>query len=158
RARCERHSTGAGTRRRRHEAPLPAMTNDSGGRPLLIHLATSDVTLHRLLGDHLEAFAAAGYDVAGMSAPGPHVAELERRGIRHIALQHATRAMALREDALALGELYSLFRRLRPTIVHTHNPKPGVYGRVAAKAARVPVIVNTIHGLYATPEDPWKKR
>ena len=51
-----------------------------------------------------------------------------------------------------------MFRRLRPAIVHTHNPKPGVYGRVAARVARVPVVVNTVHGLYAQTDDPWAKR
>ncbi len=66
--------------------------------------------------------------------------------------------MAPAEDALALRELYEVFRRERPTIVHTHNPKPGLYGRLAARAARVPVVVNTIHGLYALPDDPLAKR
>jgi glycosyltransferase involved in cell wall biosynthesis len=47
---------------------------------------------------------------------------------------------------------------MRPTIVHTHNPKPGIYGRVAARLARVPVVVNTVHGLYALPEDRLPKR
>jgi glycosyltransferase involved in cell wall biosynthesis len=61
-------------------------------------------------------------------------------------------------DAAALGELTRLFSRLRPDIVHTHNPKPGVYGRLAARLARVPVIVNTVHGLYAQPHDPWARR
>jgi glycosyltransferase involved in cell wall biosynthesis len=42
--------------------------------------------------------------------------------------------------------------------VHTHNPKPGVYGRVAARLARVPIVVNTVHGLYALPEDRLRKR
>ncbi len=51
-----------------------------------------------------------------------------------------------------------MFRRLRPTVVHTHNPKPGLYGRLAARAAHVPVIVNTVHGLYAQPGDRWLKR
>jgi glycosyltransferase involved in cell wall biosynthesis len=59
---------------------------------------------------------------------------------------------------LALGELWRLFRRLRPDIVHTHNPKPGLYGRVAARAAGVPGVVNTVHGLYASPEDPFARR
>ncbi len=45
-----------------------------------------------------------------------------------------------------------------PDIVHTHNPKPGVLGRFAAGAARVPVVVNTVHGLYALPEDRLAKR
>ena len=37
--------------------------------------------------------------------------------------------------------------------MHTHNPKPGVLGRIAARLAGVPCIVNTQHGLYAMPED-----
>jgi glycosyltransferase involved in cell wall biosynthesis len=123
-----------------------------------VHVTTADVTLERLLGAHLEAFAAAGFRVVGASAPGPYAERLAARGIEHIALEHATRAAAPVEDARALGELVACFRRLRPTIVHTHNPKPGLYGRLAARAARVPVIVNTVHGLYALPEDPWRKR
>ena len=61
-------------------------------------------------------------------------------------------------DVQALFELRRLFRRLAPDLVHTHNPKPGLYGRLAAKMARVPAIVNTIHGLYVLPEDPFAKR
>jgi glycosyltransferase involved in cell wall biosynthesis len=32
--------------------------------------------------------------------------------------------------------------------VHTHNPKPGLLGQIAARAAGVPVVVNTLHGFY----------
>lgn len=124
----------------------------------LVHLTTADISLELLLGPQLSAFREAGYEVVGVSAPGPFVAEIEARGVRHIALEHATRAMAPTSDARALVELVSLFRDLHPTIVHTHNPKPGVYGRIAARFAGVPVIVNTVHGLYATPVDPLTKR
>lgn len=116
------------------------------------------MSLELLLGPQLRAFADAGYEVVTMSAPGPYVAALEADGIRHVPLRHATRAMAPHRDAAALAELYRRFRQLRPDIVHTHNPKPGVYGRLAAKAAKVPVVVNTVHGLYAQPTDGWRRR
>jgi glycosyltransferase involved in cell wall biosynthesis len=126
--------------------------------PLLVHVTTTDMSLALLLGPQLSAFAVAGYDVVGVSAPGPFVAELERAGIRHIALGHATRSVSPLDDVRAAAELYRLLRRLRPDIVHTHTPKPGIYGRLGGRAARVPVVVNTVHGLYATAEDSWARR
>jgi glycosyltransferase involved in cell wall biosynthesis len=127
-------------------------------QPRVVHVTTTDISLELLLGNQLAAFAAAGYDVIGVSAPGPFVPALEQRGIRHVPLRHATRSFAPLEDAQALAELVSVFRRLRPAIVHTHNPKPGLYGRVAARLARVPVVVNTVHGLYAQPHDRFARR
>ena len=127
-------------------------------RPRLIHVTTADISLSLLLGPQLRAFSEAGYEVIGASAQGPFTEELESWGIEHRPLNHATRSMAPHKDAAAMGELYKLFRELRPEIVHTHNPKPGLYGRIAARAARVPVVLNTVHGLYALPEDRFAKR
>ena len=119
----------------------------------LVHVTTVDMSLVLLLGPQLRAFAEAGMEVIGVSAPGPFVSQLESWGIRHVPLRHATRSNAVGQDLMALLELCRLFRRLRPDIVHTHNPKPGLYGRFAARAVGVPGIVNTVHGLYASPED-----
>jgi glycosyltransferase involved in cell wall biosynthesis len=124
----------------------------------LDHLATTDMSLALLLGPQLRAFANAGMDVIGASAAGSYAGELATWGIRHETVHHATRSNSVRQDAQALVELVRMFRRLRPDIVHTHNPKPGVYGRLAARLAGVPVVVNTVHGLYATPEDPLLRR
>lgn len=124
----------------------------------LLHITTTDMSLELLLGPQLRAFADAGFDVHTASAPGPFVASLQADGIPHHPLRHATRSASLDEDVRALGELYRLFRRLRPDIVHTHNPKPGVYGRIAARAASVPRVVNTQHGLYAQADDRWRRK
>jgi len=132
------------------------MTGVAGRR--LVHVTTADISLALLLGPQLRAFADAGMEVIGASAPGPFVDELVASGIAHEPLRHATRSMAPGHDVLAVGELVRLFRRLRPDVVHTHNPKPGLYGRLAARIAGVPVIVNTVHGLYATPEDSRARR
>lgn len=127
-------------------------------RPLVMHVTTADISLELLIGPQLSAFAAAGYEVVGVSAPGPFVEQVEARGIEHVALGNATRSMNLGADIAALRELVQLFRERRPDIVHTHNPKTGVYGRIAARLAGVPVVLNTVHGLYATPGDPFARR
>ena len=51
------------------------------------------------------------------------------------------------KDIKLLLEYYHLYRRLKPDIVHHFTIKPVIYGSLAAKIARVPVIVNTITGL-----------
>lgn len=50
------------------------------------------------------------------------------------------------QDVRALVALYRLLRGESPDLVHTHSGKAGILGRLAARAARVPVIVHTIHG------------
>jgi len=124
----------------------------------LVHVTTTDISLVLLLGPQLRAFADAGMEVIGVSAPGPWADQLPEWGARHEPLHHATRSADPMEDALALAELTRLLRKIRPDVVHTHNPKPGLYGRLAARLARVPVVVNTVHGLYATADDPLAKR
>jgi len=42
--------------------------------------------------------------------------------------------------------LTRLFRQTRPTIVHTHTSKAGFVGRLAARLARVPVVIHQPHG------------
>jgi glycosyltransferase involved in cell wall biosynthesis len=126
--------------------------------PLLLHVTTSDMSLELLLGPQLRAFMDAGFEVHAASEAGPHVSSLSADGIVFHPLRHATRSRAPHRDAAAMAELYRLFRRVGPVIVHTHNPKPGVYGRIAARLAGVPLIVNTQHGLYAQPTDRLRRR
>jgi glycosyltransferase involved in cell wall biosynthesis len=49
-------------------------------------------------------------------------------------------------DLVAWAKLKQVFQRRRPDLVHTHSGKAGLLGRLAAKAAGVPLIVHTIHG------------
>ena len=132
--------------------------NSTAAGPRLVHLTTTDMSLDWLLAPQLRAFAAAGYEVIGMSAPGPHVEHLESMGIAHVAVPAFTRSNDPLQDVRAFGQLVRLLREVRPDILHTHNPKPGVLGRIAGRLARVPLVVNTQHGLYAQPTDRWQRR
>jgi glycosyltransferase involved in cell wall biosynthesis len=124
----------------------------------IAHLTTTDLTLRYLLLGQLRRLAAEGHEVTGISAPGPHAAALEAAGVRFLPWRNATRSWDPVADVRALAELVGLLRRERFDLVHTHNPKPGVLGRVAARLAGVPLVVNTVHGLYATPEDKLGRR
>jgi len=118
------------------------------GQTRLLHLTTVDLSLRFLLGDQLRAFRDAGFEVLGASAPGPWTAELEQEGITHVSIPALRRSWSPAADMRALIDLVKAFRRHRPLIVHTHTPKAGVLGRVGARIAGVPLVVNTVHGLY----------
>lgn len=122
------------------------------------HLTTVDMSLRYLLLPQLRAVVEGGGEVVGISAPGPWVADLESAGVRHRALASSTRSFSVIADLRAARELWRILQEERPDVLHTHNPKPGLYGRVVGRMARVPVVVNTVHGLFATPDDPWPKR
>lgn len=126
--------------------------------PRIAHLTTIDASLRYLLHAQLRSVQERGGQAIGISAPGPYVAELEKMGVRHIPLPSSTRGMRPRSDLRAAIQLWRILRTTPIDVLHTHNPKPGLYGRVLGRLAGVPIVVNTVHGLYATEQDPLPKR
>lgn len=122
------------------------------------HLTTVDLALRYLLWPQLRSITEQGWEAIGISADGQCSEELRKAGISHVALRSSTRGMNIVADAKAAVELWRTLRRERVDVLHTHNPKPGLYGRIIGRLAGVPVVVNTVHGLYATQRDPLLKR
>jgi hypothetical protein len=127
-------------------------------RMKVAHLTTVDLSLRFLVYPQLLGTNQAGCEVYGISAPGPWVPEVERGGVKHIPLASSTRGMDVAADLRAARQLWRVLREEQFDILHTHNPKPGLYGRILGRLAGVPVVVNTVHGLYAAPDDPLPKR
>ena len=100
-------------------------------RAKVVHVTTTDMSLRYLVFAQLRAIRDAGGEAIGISAPGPWVGDLEREGIRHIPLLSSTRAMNPRADLRAAKELWHVLHKERPDVLHVHNPKPGLYGRVS---------------------------
>lgn len=111
------------------------------------HITTVDVSLTALLLNQLRSLRGEGYEVVTISSPGPYVSTLEAEGIRHIPVPMTRRFTPL-ADLRSLWRLYRVMRKERFTLVHTHNPKPGLLGQLAARFAGVPLVVNTVHGFY----------
>ena len=126
--------------------------------PRLVHVTTTDISIDWLLSPQLQAFIEEGYDVTTVSAPGPHVAAIKDAGIRHVPIRSFTRSMDPLSDLRAARELAGVLGEVQPHILHTHNPKPGLIGRLMGHRRGVPIVVNTVHGLYAQPTDRFRKK
>jgi len=66
--------------------------------------------------------------------------------------------MNLLSDLRAARSLWRILKIERPYVLHTHNPKPGIYGRILGRLAGVPRVVHTTHGLYAAPTAHSRRR
>jgi glycosyltransferase involved in cell wall biosynthesis len=65
--------------------------------------------------------------------------------VKTVELPSLVRPIAPVGDVKALGDLVRTFHRLSPDVVHTHTSKAGILGRLAARAASVPVVVHGVH-------------
>ena len=87
------------------------------------------------------------YEVILVSSPGPELDEtIARYGVRGVPVS-MERHIAFFKDIRSLFELLILFRKERPSMVHSITPKAGLLCMLAAWLARVPVRVHTFTGL-----------
>ena len=99
------------------------------------------------------------YEATLVTGPalGPEGSLFERAGkgdFETIVIPQMRRAIHPTRDFATYRALKKLFRRERFDVVHTHSSKAGILGRLAARAAGVPVVVHTIHGLPFHPYQP----
>jgi glycosyltransferase involved in cell wall biosynthesis len=110
-----------------------------------------------LLRAQLDSARAAGFDVHCVAGPGAYLQELALAGFATHEVP-LTRLFRPADDVRALVALVRLFRRERFALVHTHTPKTALLGQLAARIARVPHVVNTVHGLLGHADVPLPRR
>lgn len=87
------------------------------------------------------------YEVVALSSPGEELTTVaEREGVRTIAVP-MERHISPVKDLKALINMIKVFRKEKPTMVHSMTPKAGMLCMVAGWMARVPVRVHTFTGL-----------
>lgn len=69
-----------------------------------------------------------------------------KKGVEPIVVSELGRAISWKDDLRAFWKIYKLILAEKPDVVHTHTAKAGAIGRIAAKAAGVPIIMHTFHG------------
>jgi glycosyltransferase involved in cell wall biosynthesis len=80
-------------------------------------------------------------------SPGPHLSQV-RLDNGLVTPLEIPRGMSPTGVGRLLKNLTRHLRAHSYTIVHTHNSITGVVGRLAAKIARVPVVIHTTHGFH----------
>ncbi len=88
-----------------------------------------------------------GWRLSVITSPGE---ALEAFGKRHDVPVYAIampRRMSPLQDARSLADLARLIARLRPDLVHSHTPKGGLLGTIAATIARVQARIYHMRGL-----------
>jgi glycosyltransferase involved in cell wall biosynthesis len=124
------------------------MTNSQTADLRLIHVTTVPPTLNFFHGQ-IAYLKEHGFIVHAISSPDESalLATFGRDEDIKVHPVHMERRMAPTSDIVSLVRLWRLFRTLQPDIVHSHSPKAGLLGTLAARIAGVPTVVLSIFGL-----------
>jgi glycosyltransferase involved in cell wall biosynthesis len=144
--------------------PLPAASS----APIrVVHIITrlilggaQENTLYTAIGQHhdprFDVTLLCGVDEAG---EGNMYGQATAAGLNVVVLPSLVREIRPLTDVKALLDVYRFLRQGAFTIVHTHSSKAGIIGRLAARAAGVPIVVHTLHGLvFHEFQSAWRNR
>lgn len=115
-------------------------------RKKLVRITTVPISLDKLLEGQLK-FMQEHYDVIAVSSEKEYLEKIgHREGVATFHLE-MTRKITPLKDFLAVIKLTWFLLKTRPEIVHSHTPKAGIVGMMAAFLARVPNRFHTVAGL-----------
>jgi glycosyltransferase involved in cell wall biosynthesis len=119
---------------------------ETGQRIRLVHITTVPQTFVFLSGQ-MKYLGNQGFEVHTVSSPGGPDTPLVDHAVAQSHTVPMSRSITPAEDFLALWRLVRLIRKLGPHIVHSHTPKAGLLGTLAARATGVQVVFLSVFGL-----------
>ena len=112
----------------------------------IVRITTVPLSLEKLLEKQLR-FMSSHYEVIAVSSDGERLRKFGKtEGVRTQEV-NLTRKITPLQDLKAAWQLYRFLKKEQPFIVHSHTPKAGIVGMLAAKLAGVPHRLHTVAGL-----------
>ena len=112
----------------------------------LIRITTIPLSLEKLLVGQLP-FMEQFYNVTAVSSEKKRLQAFGKENKVATCFVDLTRKITPIKDLNAVLKLYKYFKKEKPLIVHTHTPKAGIVGMMAAYFAGVPLRLHTVAGL-----------
>lgn len=122
----------------------------------LIRTATVSLSLDVLLKGQL-AFLNQYFHVIAVSGADEHLEMVRNREKVQVYDVKMVRKISPLQDLISLFKLYRLFKKEKPTIVHSITPKAGLLSMTAARMAGVPVRIHTFTGLLFPNRKGWMR-
>ena len=113
----------------------------------LIRITTVPMAFKVLLAGQPKFMSENGFNVIMISADGKEVEDLKKQEeCKHIIVP-MTRSITPFRDIVSLFKLRRVLKKYKPDIVHTHTPKAGLLGMLAARSLGVKIRIHTVGGL-----------
>ena len=107
------------------------MKTNSASKSKLIRITTVPLSLEKLLEGQL-TFMQSHYDVIAISSDKKRLQRFgDNNGVKTHSLE-LTRKITPYHDIKAVYHLYRFLKKEKPLIVHSHTPKAGIIGMLAA--------------------------
>jgi len=115
-------------------------------KPKLIRITTVPLSLDKLLSGQLH-YMNSFYEVIAISSEKEYLEKVGvKEGVRTFCLKMSRKITPI-ADFIAVIKLFVFLKKEKPLIIHTHTPKAGIVGMLAAKLAGVPFRLHTVAGL-----------
>jgi glycosyltransferase involved in cell wall biosynthesis len=114
------------------------------------------MALRYLLPGQMQFMQQNGFDVLMISADGPELNEvIVNEGCRHMVVP-MTRKITPLQDLKCLIQLIRIIKKEKPDSVHSHTPKAGLLGMLAAKFCGIKIRIHTVAGMPLMVEKGFK--
>lgn len=126
-------------------------------KPKLIRITTVPISLDKLLTGQLR-FMNSFYEVIAVSSDNKYLKKIgDQEEIRTFHVEMSRKITPVK-DIIAVLKLFFFLRKEKPFIVHTHTPKAGIVGMLAAALAGVPHRLHTVAGMPLIEATGFKRK
>lgn len=118
----------------------------------ILFLVNHDVVVYNFRKELIERLLEEGYEVYISSPYGERIDDLIAMGCGYIETKINRHGLNIIEEIKLIQKYKKIIKKVKPDIVLTYTIKPNIYGSIAAKSYKVPVIAN-ITGLGTAVEN-----